>query len=92
MSGLLTSTQYGRLLQEQLHALLLPWGINTKAVDRYVVSQQSQAVAAASDPVALVSHLELLLGTAGACLWVPNVCVAMHDPDKVSYEAWQDKL
>lgn len=49
------------ILQDELHALLLPLGINTQVVDRYVVTQSRQAVAV-QDPVALVQHLELLLG------------------------------
>lgn len=42
----------------------MPWGIDTAVVDRYVVTQARQAGGACSDPVGLVSHLELLLGTA----------------------------
>ncbi len=40
-----------------------PWGINTQVVDRFIVTQQRQAVAAAADPVLLAAHLEVLLGT-----------------------------
>uniref|UniRef100_A0A7S3VII4 RecF/RecN/SMC N-terminal domain-containing protein n=1 Tax=Dunaliella tertiolecta TaxID=3047 RepID=A0A7S3VII4_DUNTE len=49
--------------QAELHRTLLAYGINTQAIDRYVVTQQRQALAVA-DPVALVHHLELLLGSA----------------------------
>ena len=58
-------------MQEELHQTLLPYGINTKAVDRYVVTQQRQALAVA-DPVALVQHFELLL--VGVCRqWPCNI-------------------
>jgi len=59
------------VLQEELHELLLPYGLNTKAIDRYVVTQQRQAVAVA-DPVALVRHFELLLVS------VPMRCCAFR--------------
>lgn len=31
-----------RCAQEELHQALLPYGINTQAIDRYVVTQQRQ--------------------------------------------------
>ncbi|KAG1668630.1 hypothetical protein FOA52_002483 [Chlamydomonas sp. UWO 241] len=53
-----------QLTQDQLHDLLLPLGINTKAVDRYVVTQARQAVDV-QDPLGLVAWMELMLGTTG---------------------------
>jgi hypothetical protein len=68
------------ITQDDLHSTLLPYGINTKAIDRYVVTQQRQALAVA-DPVALVQHFELLLvggigpvHTRHTHLCVPCVC------------------
>jgi hypothetical protein len=52
-----------RLLQAELCALLRPFGIQTEVVDRYIVTQSRSAVAV-EDPVALVRHLEALIGTA----------------------------
>ena len=45
-------------LQAELHAVLLPLGINTATPERFVVMQQRQAVAV-TDPLALVSHMEV---------------------------------
>ena len=44
--------------QEELHRLLLRFGINTAVVDRYVVAQSRQAVEV-QDPLRLVAHLEV---------------------------------
>ena len=50
-------------VQADLCALLRPYGIQCEVVDRYIVTQSRQAVSV-EDPVALVRHLETLIGTA----------------------------
>jgi hypothetical protein len=46
------------VLQAELHELLLQhWGVNTAAVQRFIVAQARQAVAV-TDPVQLVAHIE----------------------------------
>jgi hypothetical protein len=55
-----------QLTQDQLHDLLLPLGINTKAVDRYVVTQARQAVDV-QDPLGLVSKPRVLPFPCTAC-------------------------
>jgi hypothetical protein len=50
--------QWQTVNHAQLQQHLLTYGINNRVVDRYVVAQQSQAVAVA-DPVALLQHLEV---------------------------------
>ena len=49
---------------ETVRAALAPFGIQTEAIDRLVVTQHRQAVAV-QDPVRLARFLELLIGSAG---------------------------
>lgn len=46
--------QWEDVTQEGLYKMLLPFGLNTKAIDRYVVAQSRQAIEV-EDPLRLVS-------------------------------------
>ena len=46
---------------QEVRLLLLQYGIKTQVVDRFIVTQNCQAVT--SDPMQLTRHLELLIGT-----------------------------
>ncbi|PRW44928.1 nuclear condensin complex subunit isoform A [Chlorella sorokiniana] len=56
--------QWQAVTPASLHDLLAPFGIQTEAVDRFVVTQHRQAVSV-QDPAQLARFLELLIGTAG---------------------------